>query len=250
MDPSGWTARLVTGLLLALLLLGPARAEDRPEAERLFALGLDLIAEGDTAGALAAWDGAAATGWTSAALSYNRGVVAFERGDLGAARLALERAGRLAPRDPAVAQALADVRERSGADPPTLARRAARRVGGVLGAGGTVALALALYALTIALAVVWWRRRTRAVGAGAGLAAALAAAAVAVAVSVLSEATAPRGVVLDAGPMRSDPSPTAIEAGALRAGESVDLGRTDGAWRAVTVGDVEGWVPSASVEAI
>ncbi len=139
-------------LLLALLLLAPPRAEDRPEAERLFQLGLELVAEGDTTGALAAWEGAAATEWTSAALSYNRGAVALARDGLGTARLSLERAARLAPRNATIAAALADVRERSGDAAPSGVEKSLLIILASLGLTGAIVLALISFLGTVAFA--------------------------------------------------------------------------------------------------
>ena len=231
--------------LLALLLLGPPRAEDRPEAERLFQLGLDLVAEGDTTGALAAWDGAAATEWMSAALSYNRGSVALARGDLGMARLALERAARLAPRNVSIHAALSEVRERVGDAPPSPLERVSHSVLSIL-----PLLALLLNLLTLGLAALWWQRRSRPLAVGA-LGSALAfALSLGIALVALTAASSPRGVVLDAGVVRTSPSPTATEAARLGAGTLLQLGETQGAWQAIAVDDLDGWIPRAQVEAI
>ena len=236
--------------LLALLLLGPPRAEDRPEAERLFQLGLELVAEGDTTGALAAWDGAAATEWMSAALSYNRGSVALARGDLGMARLALERAARLAPRNASIQTALTEVRERVGDAPPSLLERISHSVLSILPLPVAVGLALLLNLLTLGLAALWWQRRSRPLAVGA-LGSALAfALSLGIALVALTAASSPRGVVLDAGVVRTSPSPTATEAARLGAGTLLQLGETQGAWQAIAVDDLDGWIPRAQVEAI
>ena len=237
-------------VLLALLLLGPPRAEDRPEAERLFQLGLELVAEGDTTGALAAWEGAAATEWTSVALSYNRGVVALARGDLGTARLALERAARLDPRNPAILAALSDARERAGDTSPSPMEQAAQVLLARMGLLGTVGLALALYGLTLALAWRWWQTRSWPLALGALASATVFAAGLGLAITGLAAASGARGVVLDAGVVRTAPSPTATEAARLPAGAVLQLGDAQGAWRAVTMDELEGWVPASLVEAI
>jgi len=237
-------------LLLALLLLGPPRAEDRPEAERLFQLGLELVAEGDTTGALAAWDGAAATEWTSAALSYNRGAVALRRGDLGTARLALERAAQLDPRNATIASALAEVREQSGDAAPSQIEHSVQIALARLGLIGAAGLALILYGLSLGIGVLWWRRRTRPLAFSALASSMVFALALGLATLGLMAASAPRGVVLDTGILRTAPSPTATEAARIRAGTTLQLGETQGAWQAVAVDDVEGWVPVSLVEAI
>lgn len=232
-------------VVLALLLLGPPAA-DRPEAERLFQLGIELVAEGDTAGAVAAWDGAEATGWTSAALAYNRGTVALAQGDLGAARLALERAARLDARTPEITSALAEVRDRAG-DAPSPVEPVVRMMRATVGPVGLVLGTLVLYALALALGVAAVRRRTRPLVLGAGVSAALALCAVGLAVLVLRDASPSRAVALSDGVVRDAPSPTAPESGPLRAGASVELGDARGDWQAVQVGDVGGWVPRGRV---
>lgn len=237
-------------VLLALLLLGPPRAEDRPEAERLFQLGLELVAEGDTTGALAAWDGAAATEWSSAALHYNRGVVALARGDLGPARLALERAARLAPHDARIGAALAEVRERTGDAAPSPAESLARAGLARLGLPGLVGLTLGLYALGLVVGLRWWHRRTRPLALAMVILASAFAMSLGLAAVGLAEASTSRGVALDAGVVRAAPSPTATETARFREGDVVRLSETRGDWQAVTVGDAQGWVPQALVETI
>ncbi|GAB5537595.1 MAG: hypothetical protein Rubg2KO_38440 [Rubricoccaceae bacterium] len=237
-------------LLLALLLLGPPRAEDRPEAERLFQLGLELVAEGDTTGALAAWDGAAATEWTSAALRYNQGAVALARGDMGTARLALERAARLAPRNATIASALTEIREQAGDDAPSPVEQAVQVTLSSLGLLGVVALALVLYGLSLGIGILWWRRRTRPLALGALASSMGCFLALGLTITGLMASSTPRGVVLDAGILRAAPSPTATESGRLRAGTTLELGETQGTWQAVTVDDLDGWVPASQIEAI
>ena len=236
-------------VVLALLLLGPPAAEDRPEAERLFQLGLDLVAEGDTVGALAAWDGAEATGWTSAALAYNRGTVALAQGDVGTARLALERAARLDARTPAIASALAEARDRAG-DAPSPVEPVVRTARATIGPVGIVLGALVLYSLALALAVHAWRRRTRPLAISASVSTVLALGAVGLAILVLRDASPSRAIALSDGVVHEAPSPTAAESGRLRAGSDVELGDVRGDWRAVRVGDLDGWVPRGRVEPI
>lgn len=237
-------------VVLALLLLGPPRAEHRPEAERLFQLGLDLVAEGDTTGALAAWDGAAATEWTSAALEYNRGTVALARGDLGTARLALERAARLAPRDARIATALAEVREATGDAAPSAISSLARAGLARIGLLGLVGLTLTLYALGLVVGLRWWRQRTRPLALATLVLASAFVLSLGGALAGLADASSARGVALDASVVRTAPSPTATETERLREGTVLRLGETRGDWQAVTVGDADGWVPKALVESI
>ena len=226
-------------LVLALLaLLQPA---PRAEAERLFDLGTELVAEGDTAGAVAAWQGALDTGWTSAAAEANLGTVALGRGDVGRARLHLERAARLAPLDGDVAQALAAAREEAGTAPLTAVERTWGGVVGVVRPVGLVASALALAFGALALFLLGRRRPALAVGAVALLAVAAAGAA-------LWEATAARGVVLASdAEVRAGPSATAPSVARVRAGEVVGVGEERAGWRRVSAGAAEGWLWGGAV---
>ena len=229
-------------VVLALLLQpAPAGPDARAEAERLFAVGRQLVAEGDTAGAVAAWEGALATGWASAAAEHNLGTVALARRDAPAARLHLERAARLDPLRADVRRNLAIARERSGEPAPSAARRAWDRVVAVVRPLGLVALALALAFAALALGVRGRRRVARAVGAAAAVVVSGAALA-------LVEATTPRGVVLaDDVTVAETPSPTAAAVARLRAGEAVRVGPAADGWRPVRVGRARGWVPADAV---
>ncbi len=236
-------------LVLALALLqaaptAPASADGRAEAERLFGLGNALVAEGDTAGAVAAWEGAAEIGWTSAALQHNLGTVALARGDVARARLHLERAARLDPRDAAVARNRALARARAGEPPPSQVRRAWDDVLGVLRPFGAVALALALAFGALGLAVA--DRRRWAAGLGT-----LATVAVAGAALAVWEVTRPVAVVLvDDAAVVESPSPAAPGVARLRAGETVEVGPAADGWRPVTVGRADGWVRADAVAPI
>ncbi|PAP78543.1 SH3 domain-containing protein [Rubrivirga marina] len=228
-------------LAVALLQAGPT---DRAEADRLFALGTQLVAEGDTAGAVAAWEGAAEIGWTSAAVQHNLGTVALARGDVARARLHLERAARLDPRDDAITRNLALARERAGEPPPPSTRRLWDGAIGVLRPFGAVALALALAFGALGLAVA--DRRRWAAGLGAVAVVVVTGAAFAV-----WEFTRPVGVVLlDDAPVVESPSPAAPGVARLRAGETVEVGPEADGWRPVTVGRAEGWVRADAVAPI
>ncbi|MDT0632403.1 SH3 domain-containing protein [Rubrivirga sp. S365] len=227
--------------LALLVLLQPA---PRAEAERLFDVGTTLVAEGDTAGAVAAWEGALDTGWASAAAEANLGAVAHERGDVGRARLHLERAARLAPLDGDVARALADAREAAGAAPPTAAERAWRGLVGVVRPVGLVALALALAFGALALRLLGRRRPALVVSV-------VAAFAVAAAGTSLWQAAQADGIVLaDAADVREAPSPTAPPVARVRAGERVGVGEERAGWRRVSAGGAEGWVRGGAVAAL
>lgn len=229
-------------LLLALLLLQPAA--DPAEAERLFALGGQLIAEGDTAGAVAAWEGARATGWASAAVEHNLGTVALRRGDAGRARLHLERAARLAPLDGATGQNLRLARRLAGEEPRPEWRRAWDGAVGVVRPLGLVALALALS--FGALGLVFLGRRRIALGVGAAAVLAVGAASLA-----LWERSRPlAAVVVPEAVVHETPSPSAERAAVVRAGELVEAGPAEAGWRRVEAGGATGWVRAAAVEAL
>ena len=234
-------------LVVALLQAAPAPPASvggRAEAERLFDLGNALVAEGDTAGAVAAWEGAVEVGWTSAAVQHNLGTVALAQGDVAGARLHLERAARLAPRDDAVARNLALARERAGEPPPSQVRRAWGAAIGVLRPFGAVALALALAFGALGLSVA--DRRRWAAGLGA-----LAIVAVAGAALAVWEVTRPVGVVLaDDVAVVESPSPAAPGVARLRAGETVEVGPEADGWRPVSVGRADGWVRADAVAPI
>ena len=241
---AGSSGRGMTALVLALALLQAVPAQtERAEAERLFNLGNQLVAEGDTAGAVAAWQGAWATGWTSAAAEHNLGTVALAQGDVARARLHLERAARLDPLDGAVRQNLRLARERAGEPTPSAARGAWNTLVAVVRPLGLVALALALAFGALALALAARQRAA----AGLGLVAALAVAGAALAVW---ERTQPLGVALADQAVVEAPSPTAGGVARLRAGETVEVGDAADGWRHVTVGRADGWVRADAVEPI
>lgn len=231
------------GLLLALALLQPA-PDARTEADRLFTLGQQLIAEGDSTGAVAAWEGALATGWTSAAAEHNLGTVALARGDAPRARLHLERAARLDPLDAAIAQNLRLARERVGEAPPSASDRALASVVGVLTPLGLVGLALAVS--FGALGLLMAGRRRLALGLGAVALGTITVAAVAVA-----EVTRPLAIVMvDEAPVVESPVPSAPGVVVLRAGEAVEAGDPVDGWRPVTLGQTDGWVRADAVAPI
>lgn len=224
-------------MTLALVLL---LATTPAEADRLFALGTSLVAEGDTAGAVAAWQAAQATGWTSAAVEHNLGTVALARGDVGQARLHLERAARLAPLDADVARNVDLARVRSGTSPPSFARRAWTRAVAILNPLGLVALALALAFGALGLGLSG--RRSWALGIGAAAVVGVAAASVAV-----WEATATPGVAVVEATVVEAPSPTASTLARLDAGAVLSVGEARDGWRQVRVGRQRGWVRAESV---
>ena len=230
-------------LFLALLQAGSASTASRAEAERLFAVGTELVAEGDTSGAVAAWQGAVATGWTSAAVQHNLGTVALDRGQTAAARLHLERAVRLDPMDDAIIRNLALARTRAGAPEPSPARRTWQRVVAVVRPLGLVALALAL--TFGALAVLLSGRRRVAIALGA-----IALVSIAAASAAVWERTRPLAVAMGEAAVVESPSPAAGAVGRLRPGETVSVGEVRDGWRTVRVGRETGWVRADAVAMI
>lgn len=236
--------RRATVAAAAVCLAGAAHAQTLDEADRLFALGLQLVAEGDTAGATAAFDGAVSTAAEaerrSVGAEHNLGALALARGDAGRARLHTERAARLAPLDAAVAQNAALARSLARSTPETRAGRAWRVVRGVAGPTGLVALALALAYAALGLGLGGRRRAAVPVGVLA-LVASLAA------VAALVGASRREGVVLAATELREAPAPDASRQGAFAPGALVRLGERRGMWQHVEAGGADGWAPAASV---
>ena len=227
-------------VLLALLLL--QSAAPTAEAERLFEVGTALVAEGDTAGAVAAWEGTEALGWASAAVEHNLGTLALERGDLGRARLHLERAARLDPASAATAHNLRLAREATGVEARPAWRRTWDRAVDVVRPVGLVALALGL--AFAALGVLFLDRRRTAAAVGL-----LALLAVGAASAALWERTRPVAVVVaPEADVREAPSASAAGVARVRAGETVTVGEARSGWRAVTAGGEAGWLPEAAVE--
>jgi tetratricopeptide (TPR) repeat protein len=238
-------------LLLALLLAAPAGAQP---PDHLLAQGDALYEEGDYRGALAAYDGAAASGWTSPTLLLNASAAALRAGDLPRARLAAERAARLAPRDADVRHNLALVRAAVGEPPerPNTASAAAvawlaANVGAAPLAAGALVAWLALFAL-LGLRVVHggWPTTQRRLAMVVGP---LALLAIVAAFAVSHHESAPRAVALaEEAPLARQPGDTREAAGYLRAGQLVRVGASRGAWRHVRAADgTAGWVETATM---
>ncbi len=244
--------------LLALLLLAPQA--ERAEAERLFALGNRLADEGDPGGAAAAYEGALGTGWTSPELELNLGSAYLRAGQLGRAVLHVERAQRLAPREPAVQHNLRLVRERVGRAeaPPSPAEAAARWLSVRLGAGEVTAGLLVLYLAALGLVALRlgtraarpWLRRALVV-----LVPLTALVAVAAVLTARTEA-APSAVALAGVDVRSAPSGTAPVTEHLPEGAVLAVTERRGLerhslWRAVRLSDgTVGWAEAAALEEI
>ena len=236
--------RRATALAILVLAATAPHAQPLAEADRLFALGTRLVAEGDTAGATAAFAGAndagRDAGRVSAAAEHAVGTLALAQGDAGRARLHTERAVRIDPLDARVATNAAFARALAGVAPETAAARAWRVVRGVAGPAGLVALALAL--VYAALGLFASRRRRAAVAVGV-----LGAVAVSVAVAALSGASRHEGVVLSAVEMRAAPAPDAAAGASLAPGALVRLSAARGAWREVHADGRSGWIPASAV---
>lgn len=224
-------------VLLLLQAAGPSA-----EAERLFEAGQALVAEGDTAGAVAAWEGVLATGWTAAAVEHNLGTLALERGDVGRARLHLERAARLDPASASTAHNLRLAREAAGLGARPAWHAAWDRLVGVVGPVGLVALALSL---AFGALGVWFLERRR-TAAAVGV---LALVAVAAAGAALWERTRPVAVVVaPEADVREAPAASAAAVARVRAGETVTVGESEAGWRHVVADGEPGWLPEAAVE--
>ncbi|NNF57077.1 MAG: SH3 domain-containing protein [Rhodothermaceae bacterium] len=244
-------------LLLALLQPGPS-ANTQDEATRLFTLGQQLYAEADYEGAVAAFEGALATGWTSAAVHYNLGTACLAAADLGSgpgqavgcAVLHLERAHRLRPGDATIRHNLRLAHDRADVDlgPRTLMQPLLRAVGltGLLGLSG------AFYVATIGLLSAWFWTRRLVLRRGLIVLAPLAALLIVLSTVAWREHHAPEAVILAAEtPVRAAPTPDARERATLRAGHLVRLTAQQGEWAEIRLADgTRGWLPSRTVEAI
>lgn len=236
--------------LVLLLLAGPS------DAERLFTLGNALLAEGDAAGAVAAYEGAHATGWTSPALELNWSLAEVQTGRLGRAVLHAERAHHLDPDDADAAQTLRLLRERLDLTPTPLPpiQAAARWFADTVGSGLLVALAFALYLAALALVglAVW--NRTLPVPRRRALTVLVPTLllVIAAAVGAAQWETAPRAVVVaDEATVRSAPTPEAGQRGTVPEGTLLDVTERRDRWLGVRLADgTVGWASTDAVEAL
>lgn len=239
-------------LLLALMLLLPVQAD----ADTLYALGTRLYAEGDFRGAAAAYEGAAATGWTGPDLELALGAAYFEAGETGRAVLHFERARRLAPRDPDVRHNLRLAQARADAEPTPLAPTdaASRWLSTTIGSPGLAALLFVLYVGALALVGVrlWkrtpmpWLRRSLLVLVPLALVVAAAA------VGTARYEAQPRVVIVAAeADVRADPSTESIATATLPEGAVLTVTDVRGRWRAVRLPDgSEGWIAASALEEV
>src|SRR5690606_23454067 len=201
----------------------------------------------------AAFEGAAATGWTAGALEYDWGTACLAAGDLGCAVLHLERAQRLMPDHPAIAHNLRLARERVGVaqEAPTPAGASLRALRRGAGVAGLLGLGLALYLGAVGLAGyrLWsrrddaWLRRTLVVLVP------LAALVLGLAVWAWAEARIPEAVVVASSALHDGPGDD--PGGGLEAGRVVRLLGRRGDWAEVRLPDGgRGWLPARAVEEI
>lgn len=233
--------------LLFIALLQPAPTTDaRAEAERLFRLGRALFDRGDAAGAVAAFEGAAATGWTAGALEYDWGTACLAIGDLGCAMLHLERAERLTPGHAAVAHNLRLARARVGPEaqapsPSAVLLGALRRGPGV---GALLGLGVVLYLGAAGLAgyKLWTRRTEARLQRALVVLVPLAVLVLGLGLWTWADERASEAVVVAAAALHDAPGE--------RAGGGVDLGRVvrllsrRGDWVEVRAGGARGWLPA------
>lgn len=233
----------MTLALLVLLALGP----DGPE--QLRQRGGELLAEGDTLGAIATLDASVAGEWTNPDVLLTLGRTHLANGETGSAVLALERASRLAPTDSEIGAARREAYARAGQVAPAVAPPfiAARTVVSHVGAATLVALALLLYLGMAVLGFLWWRRKRSAPGWAAIALAPLALGLLVLAGVALWDAGNGRAVVLTDAPVFVRPTPESDPVGTVREGEVVRVGEAVGEWRRVDVGEAHGWVPSRAV---
>ena len=230
--------------LIPLLLVGltaVASAADR------YTDGNAAAAQGDHSAAVSAFNASIAeSGWSvNVLLGLSSSHAAA--GDVGRAVLALERAKVLAPRDAAVDEALATVREQAGVSTPQPSR--IDHMLAVWPSDVWTYLSLAALALAClgATALVWSRRRAGGLVGVAGVAAAVLSAWAALRVAPDPDVA----IVVDAEPARIAPFAAAETAFSARPGERVHVEQRRDEFVYVRV-DAErsGWLPAASVEKV
>lgn len=234
--------------LILVLLIVPT------EAERLFELGNTLYAEQDISGAVAAYEGALATGWTSAALERNLGLAHAEAGRIGHAVLHTERARRLDPGDGAIRQNLQFLQAQRGAEPEPVppAEAVTRWLAERIGAGVLAGLAFMLYLGVLGLVgfAVWNRtlstlqRRALVVLVPLLLFVSL------LAIGTSRYTTAPQAVVTaETALLRNAPTPNAGQRGEAAEGTVLPVTDRRGAWLELRLADgTTGWASADDAE--
>ena len=243
--------------ILLFVVPQPALADDsQAEAKQLFALGVQLYADGDAPGAVAAFEGAGATGWSSGMLHYNLGTAYLDLEHFGPAILHFERARRLMPGNEAITHNLRIARERAGVTVEAasalglLNSRLSRMGGPIL----WLAFGLVLYiSLTTIIGFRFWTRRDdtwsrRAITVLVPVTAAVLVAAL----SVWRIARTPEGIVLsEDAQLRASPSAEAASRATLQPGLRVHITEVRDGWQAVRLPrGVRGWLPLRAVERI
>lgn len=245
--------RLPLAVTLMVCLIGCSQ-EPSPEAERLFALGVERAEAGDHRGGAAAFEAVLDAGWVTPELLLNLAHVYAEAGDLGRARVYAERAERLAPRRAEVRAAKTRMARLAG-DPPTRAQTLTEALAGRLargiGAATLLGLGFALWLAVMAGAAImlWFRPRgsIERVGLGAlGLAALVVLGGAALTARYEHR---PEVVVLNETALYA--APGGAEVGQVTAGRLLRRGTTEGTWQAVRLADgSEAWVAREQVEAL
>lgn len=243
-------------IFLLLLLQTTPPVGTQAEADRLFALGVDIYADGDLAGAIAAFRGAEATGWRSGMLQYNLGSAYLSLERFGPAILHLERARRLMPGNEAATHNLRIARERAGIASESASPFGvlSSRVAGMGGPQVWLIFGLLLYNVVIGLiGFRFWRRRTDAWSRRAiTVLVPVTVAVLAIGFSAWGGARTQDGIIMsENAQLRTLPSSEAASRGSLEPGQLVHLTEARGDWQSVQLpGGARGWLPSRAVERI
>ncbi len=242
-------------VLLLLLQLAPT-VNQKADAERLFNLGVQLYNDGDAAGAVAAFQGAEVTGWTSGMLQYDLGTAHLSLRKYGPAILHFERARKLMPGNEAVLHNLRVALERAGVSDDTTSpfAIASNRLSFLGGPTFWLGIGFVLYLGLIALvAFRFWKRADSAWSRRAiTLLAPVTICAFAVALSVWGDVRTPAAIVVsEDAQLRRSPSPDASSRATVPPGQRVRITDSREGWQSVRLpGGVRGWLPERSVERI
>jgi hypothetical protein len=208
-------------------------------------------------------------GFADSALFYNLGNAYYKIEDYGRAILNFRRAQQLAPRDPDIEANLALARAQAvdqfeAADEGGLFSQLGEAVQSWLTLNELAMVALAAWILFVFLVILFGTARGRGTGAAGawrkGLQYALVASAVVLVVGILALGSAltldrnlAEGVIVaDAVDVTSGPGRQYVAEFTLHGGAEVSLVETRGSWvrLALPGGELEGWVPADTVEAV
>lgn len=232
--------------VLLLYLSGSAGAQELVSGPQVhFDAGLKLAAERDSLGAMAAFEAALRTNQVSAEAAYNLGTLALRTGDVGPARLYLERASRLDPLNASIEKNLRLAREAADAPDPRVFRAwlsAPLRLFPPLG--------WSLLAVVLSLVTIFVRLRKGISWRGFTAAAFASLLVLAIALALVWRESIPAGIVLQSVEMQGAPGSSSIALGRLKAGQDVRIGVREAAWVRVTGRGVTGWVPARAVALI